>query len=274
MKRTAVVATVVATSMAALAGVAYAVFPDSDVENYTGCLNAGGSSVGTIVNVAVGDAPSRPCGHNQKVIHLGGGDITATRTASGSGLKGGTENGAASLALDDTGCGTGGVLKWNGTGWQCGTDSDTTYSAGTGLDLTGSTFSVKSSFQLPQSCSSGQLTRWSGIDQKWVCSEEKSQRPFFAHVASDGALENSFGVASASRIAVGTYRVEFKGEITSCAATVSAGAANGGSFAPTAVGTVSINTGSVSGLAVAVVAFTQPGGSSRMDTDFNLIVAC
>lgn len=77
-------------------------------------------------------------------------------------MTGGTDNGAASLALDSTGCSSGGVLKWNGTSWACGSDNNSSYSVGTGLDLNGTTFSVNSSYQLPQNCGSGQVPKSSG----------------------------------------------------------------------------------------------------------------
>jgi len=41
------------------------------------------------------------------------------------------------------------VVKWNGTAWACTADTDTTYTAGTGLALTGTTFSLASVENLP-----------------------------------------------------------------------------------------------------------------------------
>jgi hypothetical protein len=129
-RRIVVVAIAVMAAFAISGGVAYAVFPDDNVTHYTGCLNTGGSAAGTFNQVAVGDSPAKACGSNQTLVHLSGGDITAVRTASGSGLRGGTDNGAASLSLDSTGCSNGGILKWNNasSSWACGTDNNTTYS--------------------------------------------------------------------------------------------------------------------------------------------------
>jgi Chaperone of endosialidase len=45
-------------------------------------------------------------------------------------------------AVNVVACANGEVLKYNGTLWQCGQDIDTTYSAGTGLSLSGSTFNL------------------------------------------------------------------------------------------------------------------------------------
>jgi len=42
-----------------------------------------------------------------------------------------------------------------------------TYSAGTGLSLTGSTFSVAAPYQLPQACAANQVPQWSGA--AWIC---------------------------------------------------------------------------------------------------------
>jgi len=46
-------------------------------------------------------------------------------------------------------------------------DDNTTYSAGTGLDLTATTFSVASSFRLPQGCTNNYIAKWNG--SAWTC---------------------------------------------------------------------------------------------------------
>ena len=64
---------------------------------------------------------------------------------------------------DDTlaglGCAIDQVSKWNASGRVCeeDIDTDTTYSAGTGLDLQGTTFVLTDTFQLPQACANGQI---------------------------------------------------------------------------------------------------------------------
>ncbi len=62
-----------------------------------------------------------------------------------SGLTG-VPAGFADNADDDTlaglSCAGGQVPKWNGSAWTCAADSDTTYTAGTGLSLSGTQFSV------------------------------------------------------------------------------------------------------------------------------------
>lgn len=65
------------------------------------------------------------------------------------------------------GCTTGQIPSWNGTAWSCGTDANTTYNTGTGLDLSGTTFSVEPTYRLPQSCSTNQIAKWNG--SAWAC---------------------------------------------------------------------------------------------------------
>ncbi len=50
-------------------------------------------------------------------------------------------------------------------------DDDTTYSAGTGLTLSGTQFSLTGSYRLPQGCSSGQIAEWNGSGS-WLCGED------------------------------------------------------------------------------------------------------
>jgi hypothetical protein len=49
-------------------------------------------------------------------------------------------------------------------------DDDTTYSAGTGIDLTGTSFSVETGYRLPQSCLSGEIAEWNG--SVWICGDD------------------------------------------------------------------------------------------------------
>jgi len=105
--------------------------------SYTGCLNLSG---GTIVSVAPGDAPLSPCNPNQIQLHLGGGDITSI--TAGTGLQGGTTNGAATLSVQPSyrlpqACLLGAVAKWTGSAWECSTDADTETSAFAAVDIAG-----------------------------------------------------------------------------------------------------------------------------------------
>ena len=136
---------VAAVAVAAAGGAAaYAAFPETDVTNYTGCLGTGGTGGGQITQVGQGTSPMKPCGSNQQVIHLSGGDITEVKVAGG--LTGGGTNGSVTVGLDTAhslpqSCEVGAVPKSDGSNsWGCAKDNDTTYSAGTGLSLSGTQF--------------------------------------------------------------------------------------------------------------------------------------
>ena len=190
-----VVALVALTAFAVSGGLAFAVFPADSITHFTGCLNTSASPGGTFVNVAQGENPSRACGKGQVVAHLSGGDITTVQTASGSGLTGGTDNGAASLALDSSGCSTDGLLKWNGNSWYCGTDNNaggtiTGVSAGTGLTGGGTSGNVSlalgSGYQLPQNCGSGQVPKSNGAGG-WSCQSDENTQ-LHAYTATGGIV--------------------------------------------------------------------------------------
>jgi hypothetical protein len=93
----------------------------------------------------------------------------------GGGLTGGGTNGAVSLSLRRD-CGAGQVVKWDGTAWNCAADENSTYTAGTGLDLNGSEFSVQEPYRLPQGgCGSGEaVTRNPAVGggaATWICDQ-------------------------------------------------------------------------------------------------------
>lgn len=143
-RRALVLGAAVAVVAAAVGGTAVAALSGS-VKSYTGCLVTGS---GNLTKVNEGDSPlGGACSTGSVPIRLSGGDITGISV--GPGLKGGGDNGDVSIQLDSKfslpqACDAGQLPKWNGTAWDCG--SETKYTAGTGLSLDGTEFSVDPRF--------------------------------------------------------------------------------------------------------------------------------
>jgi hypothetical protein len=148
------------------------------VPTVTGCL---ASKDATLIKVKLGDAPASPCSSGQTVVHLSGGDITSVTV--GEGLTGGGTNGDITIGLDASftlpqGCSTGDIVEKTSTGWTCGDDDDTTYSAGTGLDLSaGHVFSLESDNVVVngESCPSGKYVSGIGSDGHVECTTLPTQ---------------------------------------------------------------------------------------------------
>jgi hypothetical protein len=170
------IAIVAITGLAAVAvgSVALAGHLGSGVKSYTGCLSTGD---GVIVKVKEGDSPKSACSGGQTQVHLSGGDITKVSVTGA--LQGGGDNGEVTISLKPeftlpSGCATGRVAEWNGTAWSCGIDDDTTYTAGTGLDLSGgNAFSIEPGYRIPgKSCTtSGQFATGFDGDGDISCQE-------------------------------------------------------------------------------------------------------
>jgi hypothetical protein len=159
MKRRLAAAGLAIGVIAAFTGSALAGHLTSGVKSYTGCLV---SKDGVIIKISEGTAPTSRCANGQVEVHFSGGDIT--RIAVTGALTGGGDNGEVTIGLKPeftlpAGCDAGDVAKWDGDVWACGTDEDTTYAAGTGLDLGGTTFAIEPDYRVKNStdCGTGQF---------------------------------------------------------------------------------------------------------------------
>ncbi len=101
-------------------------------------------------------------------------------------------------------CANGAIPEWNSTtsSWDCGVDDDedTTYSAGTGLDLTGTTFSVDVTYQLPQSCANGQVAKWDSATSQWICAADEDDDTTYTAGPGLDLSGTTFSVNTAYRL--------------------------------------------------------------------------
>lgn len=183
-----------------------------DVRSYTGCLS---NNDGNIVKVKEGDAPKSPCSNGQSQVHLSGGDITRlTVTAP---LTGGGSAGAVTIGLDSkftlpTCTTTGQVPKWNAANqaWTCGTDNDTTYTAGTGLSLSGTQFSIDSAYRVKNDpdCPTGQFVTGFAADGTPQCGAPPAAVRVFAASTAAGIPSTNLSVLMLSlNVPAGSYSV-------------------------------------------------------------------
>jgi hypothetical protein len=155
--------------LVAAAVIAFGAYPQDSVTVYTGCLTAGG----TITSLAASPTtPTKPCIATEQLIHLSGGTIT--KVTAGTGLTGGGSDGYVTVGLDPAyslpqSCVPGNFPGWSGSLWQC-------YGAGTGLtaDTAGKKLGIASTYQLPQTCTNGQITKSGGPNTAWTCGNQQT----------------------------------------------------------------------------------------------------
>ena len=210
----------VALGAVVLAGTAIAGLLATSVPTYTGCMTTNG---GTVSLLKQGDEPLKSCGPGSTPIRLSGGDITSITV--GSGLTGGGTEGDISIGLNAQqslpSCTNDQVPKWNGTAWACGADNNTTYTPGTGLDLSANVFSIESGYRLPgKACTTpGQFAKGFDSNGAIQCAAPSgTSLSNFDEAANDGGIPDDSAYhdfVNVKENLAGTYLLLGKGSITS-----------------------------------------------------------
>jgi hypothetical protein len=117
------------------------------------------------------------------------------------------ENGQILFAdIGGNSCTNGQVMKWNGSAWGCSADTNTTYSAGIGLDLNGNEFRVETPLALSGSSAGaillGQNTGINGIGVHGYASATTGETYGIAGVSDSNKGSGVYGYASAG---IGVY---------------------------------------------------------------------
>ena len=185
------------------------------------------------------------------------------------------------------------TAPWSGllnipAGFADGTDNDTTYTAGTGLTVTGGSFSLSLSYSLPQGCSSGSIPEWNG--SSWVCGLDDSGGDYWSFTGNSGtaAATNFLGTTDNQplQLRVNNARAlllqpnptspNLVGGYTGNTVTNAFGATIGGGGQNGAVNTVGANFGTVSGganNAAQGIYTTVSGGQNNTAADWNATVS-
>ena len=85
------------------------------------------------------------------------------------------------------------------------TDTDTTYTAGTGLTLSSEEFSVLLAYRLPQSCNNGEIAEYNSTSGGWDCAIDNSASSGIASFNwGDGSSTTSIGDGETIQVTAGT----------------------------------------------------------------------
>jgi hypothetical protein len=219
----------VAVVTVAIGGSALAAQLAENVKTFTGCLASGD---GVIVKVKEGTAPKSACSSGQTLVRISGGDITKLTVTGG--LTGGGDNGDITIGLDPAyslpqSCTAGKIAEWNGTAWICGTDNDTTYTDGTGLDLSGTQFSIAPAYRVKNTpdCDADRFATGFDGDGDIQCGAPPAPRSHFEPQADPNVVVKDDYVDQEVvrlRLPAGRYVLSASGEI---AADTAAGRAEG-----------------------------------------------
>jgi hypothetical protein len=213
---------------------------------------------------------------------------SALRVTAGTGLTGGGSialGGSRTLSLDTPfrlpqSCTSGQVPKSGGAGtWHCAADANsggTVTSVGSGTGLTGGpithsgTLALASGYQLPQSCSSGQVAKSDGAGN-WNCGAPALWTR--VTMTTGGTIYSQDGTATSVTYAgsPGEYTVTFAQDISHCATVVTLNrGVNGGFGTQTLIPQTAYGPSNDS----VDVSFPNTSGTLSLPLGFNLAVFC